>query len=694
MSRVRLGLIVFAVLLGLEASALAQSTTFGSSKTASSSTPAATPSMAQSAPQSANQKNKSAKNKQQTKPTKLADVVITATRITQPVSQVGTTVTVINHQQIQNQKIFQSSDALRQVPGVIVTQSGGPGTITDVSIRGSSSDQVLTLLDGVEVNTGGSGSFDFSNLMTDNTSRIEVIRGAGGSLYGSSAIGGVINQISQEGTGPAKFSLLSDGGNWGTTRQIATANGAYERLGYSGSVSYYSTGGFQSINSSYDNLSLTSRLDYHLTDDTVARFFGRYTFADVQLPEFSNDDPGAPLDPTAHQRTEFMLYKGEIDSNLTDKLLVRFFGSYVRDELRINKTPSPGLPNGESDDIPDEIWGSNLEAVYTWMEGFDTLAGFDFKYRWGRDGDNSTFPGSKPSITVFTADREEYAGYLQQQGRFFDGRVLVTGGFRVDGNSQFGKEVSPAWSVALPFDQYGVILRGSYSEGFEAPTFDELYFPGFGNPNLQATTSSEWDGGIEKRFGEYADITTTYFSRRIHDLVVDVPCTPTPGSCEFGIEPQNVGRTDTQGVEVVPSFYPFKGFSLSGNFTALDSTHRPLVSGLQQTRVPKHSASAVAQYKISNLFLFGDQFTSALFYQFVGDRQDIDTQAPFADHNHSNYQLFNLTLSYMLRQDYVPHLREEEAFVRIQNLFDRNYSQAFGFPAPPINFEAGIKLGM
>src|SRR5271154_2438683 len=499
----------------------------------------------------------------------LPDMSITATRISQPLSQLGMTVTVVDKQQIQDQKIQQTSDALREVPGVQVTQSGGPGTETDVSIRGSSSSQVLTLLDGVEVNTGGLGSYDFANLTTANASRIEVIRGAGGSLYGSSAIGGVINQISEEGTGAPKFSLLSDGGNWDTERQIATASGAIDRLGYSGSVSYYSTSGFQPVNSDNDNLSLTSRLDYHLTDDTVLRAFFRYTFADVGLPEFSNEDPGAPLDPTAHQRTEFMLYKGEVDSHLTDKLLVRWFGSFVRDEVRINKDPSPGLTNGESDDIPDEIWGTNLEAVYSWCRGFDTVAGFDFKYRWGRDGDVSTFPHSggfpaSTSITVFTEDREEYAGYLQQQGRFFDGHLLVTGGFRVDGNSQFGKEVSPAWSVALPFDQYGVTLRGSYAEGFQAPTFDDLYFPGFGNPNLQATTSSEYDGGIEKRFGEFASITTTYFSRRIHNLVVAVPCTFGPG-CPDGSLAGNVGRTDVQGVEVVPAVYPIKGLSLSGS---------------------------------------------------------------------------------------------------------------------------------
>jgi vitamin B12 transporter len=629
----------------------------------------------------------------QTVPIKLPDVVVTATRISQPSSQIGTTVTVIHSQQIEDQKIQQTSDALREVPGVQVTQSGGPGTITDVSIRGSTTDEVLTLLDGVEVNNGGSGSFDFANLTTDNTSRIEVIRGAGGSLYGSSAIGGVINQITEEGTGAPKFSLLSDGGNWATERQVATASGADGRLGYSGSVSYYSTDGFQSENGQYDNLSLTSRLDYHLTNNTVLRGFARYTFADVGLPEFSNIEPGAPLDPTAHQRTEFMLYKGEVESRLTDKLIVRGFGSFVRDEIRLNKTPSPGLLFSESDDIPDEIWGSNLEAIYTWLPGFATLAGFDFKYRWERDEESSTFPPSAPSVTVFAVHREEYAGYVQQQGRFFHDHLLVTGGFRVDGNSQFGKEVSPAWSVALPFDQYGIIMRGNYSEGFEAPTFDELYFPGFGNPNLQATTSSEWDGGIEKRFGELAGITVTYFSRRIHDLVTDVPCTPTPTSCEFGLEPENVGRADMQGVEVVPSVYPFKGFSLSGNFTALDSTHQPLITGLEPVRVPKHAAAAVAQYKVHDLFTRGDQFTSALFYQFVGDREDLQTQPPFGDENHGSYQVFNLTLSYELNHGFVRYLNHEEAFVRIQNLFDRNYSQAFGFPAPPINFEAGVKLG-
>ena len=145
-----------------------------------------------------------------------------------------------------------------------------------------------------------------------------------------------------------------------------------------------------------------------------------------------------------------------------------------------------------------------------------------------------------------------------------------------------------------------------------------------------------------------------------------------------------------QGVEVAPAVRPFKGFSLSGSFTGLDSTHRPAHPGLQPIRVPKKSHGS-GRIQKANSFK-GDQFVSALSYQFVGDREDIN--GADGDENHGNYQLFNLTLSYKLADLMVPHLNHEEAFVRIQNLFDRHYSQTFGFPSPPVNFEAGIRVSL
>ena len=155
-------------------------------------------------------------------------MVVTATRIPQPISEIGTTITVVEDPQIQEQKIQQVANVLRQVPGVQVTQSGSPGAVTDVSIRGATPSQTLVLVDGVEVNAGATGSFDLSHLTTDNLDRVEILRGAGGSLYGSQAIGGVVNVLSQEGDGPPTASLLSGGGNRATSQQVATVSGAEE----------------------------------------------------------------------------------------------------------------------------------------------------------------------------------------------------------------------------------------------------------------------------------------------------------------------------------------------------------------------------------------------------------------------------------------------------------------------------------
>ncbi len=147
-------------------------------------------------------------------------MVVTATRIPQPIGEIGTTITVVEDPQIQAQKIDRVADVLREVPGVQVTQSGSPGSNTDVSIRGATPSQTLVLIDGVEVNAGATGSFDFANLPTDNLDRVEVLRGAGGSLYGSQAIGGVVNVLSQEGEGPPTASMLSEGGNRATSSKL------------------------------------------------------------------------------------------------------------------------------------------------------------------------------------------------------------------------------------------------------------------------------------------------------------------------------------------------------------------------------------------------------------------------------------------------------------------------------------------
>ena len=636
---------------------------------------------------------------------KLNPIVVTATRIPQPIGEIGTTITVVEAPQIQEQKIDRVADVLREVPGVQVTQSGSPGSVTDVSIRGATPSQTLVLIDGVEVNAGATGSFDLGNLTTGNLDRLEVLRGAGGSLYGSQAIGGVINVLSQEGDGPPTATLLSEGGNRATSNQVGTISGAQGNLGYSGAVSYFSTEGYRPVNDNSDNLSLNGRLDYHLGDDTVLRGFARYIASNVSLPNL-NEASGSPLDPTAHQRNEFMLFKGEIEHHFGENVLVRANAYYVRQDLRATSTPYKGFVGSEEDRVPDETRGGLIEGVFTWprLEGFRTLVGFDFKDRWVRSNGIFTFANFTPppplvtSITVFRARRQEYAGYLEQEGSFLDGHVLVTGGFRVDGNSQFGKEVSPAWSVAIPITKISTTLRGSYTEGFRAPSFDELFFPGFGNPDLKPEISSEWDGGFTTNFGERASITATYFSRRVKNLIVTVPCKVGP-TCPFGSEAGNASRVDVQGVEVVPSLTIAKGLTLSGNVTVLDETHAdaplPFATAFltppRPLRVAKHTASALLEYVRSGSFLPHDKITANVNYIFIGDRDDITVSGVPPIANHSAYSLVNAVVSYTIG---IPlnHVHNEEVFARVNNLMDRNYSEAFGFKAPTINVLAGVKL--
>jgi vitamin B12 transporter len=632
-----------------------------------------------------------ASNKQEAQ--KLKPVVVTATKIEQPLDEIGTTVTVVDNSQVEAQKIDRVETVLRQVPGVQVTRSGSPGSVTDVSIRGATAAQTLILVDGVEVNAGATGSFDMANLTTDNLDRIEVLRGAGGSLYGSQAIGGVINVLSQEGEGAPKASLVSEGGNRATSRQLASVSGAEGNLSYSGALSYFSTEGYRIANDNSDNLAGAARLDYHLGDDTVIRGFARYIASNVSLPNFSVFS-GIPLNPTAHDRNEFMLFKGEVEHHFCENLLVRANAFFVRQDQRTTSTPYIGNPSSEDDRIPDETRGGLIEAVYTWAAGIRTLVGFDFKDRWVRSDSISVFPNFLPppapplitSVSNFNARRQEYAGYLEQEVSLFDGHILATGGFRVDGNSNFGKEVSPAWSVAIPLEKISTTLRGSYSEGFRAPSFNDLFFPNFGNPNLQPEVSSEYDGGFTTNFGERASFTATYFSRRVRNLIVAVPC-PT---CLFGSQAGNAARVDTQGVEIVPSVTVAKGLTFGGNVTILDETHADAPgSTARPLRVAKHTASALLQYQRGGVFREHDRITANLNYIFVGDRDDITLTSGIA--NHPAYHRVDAVVSYALGLP-LRFVRNEEAFARVSNGLDRQYSEAFGFKAPPVNFLAGVKL--
>src|SRR5690606_13883637 len=161
-----------------------------------------------------------------------------------PRAQLGTAVTVITGEDLQRQQIRHAADALRSMPGVSVNRTGSPAGLSEVRIRGAEHNQTLVLIDGIEANIGSSGGFDFSNLSTEDIERIEVIRGPHSALYGSNAIGGVINIITKKGGGPLSITARAEGGSFGTKSGAARVSGGNGRVWGAATVQHESSEGF------------------------------------------------------------------------------------------------------------------------------------------------------------------------------------------------------------------------------------------------------------------------------------------------------------------------------------------------------------------------------------------------------------------------------------------------------------------
>ena len=623
----------------------------------------------------------------------LGTVVVTATRTEQPIERATTSISVITRDEIESRDAPAVIDVLRDVPGVDVSQSGSPGSTASVFIRGANADQTLVLIDGTEVNSPTLGDFDFGILNTDNIDRVEVLRGSGGTLYGSEAVGGVINVITQRGEGPPHLTLLNEGGNGDTQRHRLSVSGAEGIVGLSGSLSYQSAGGFRPINDDYTQLAGSLRLDADLLEHGTLRGFFRY--GDSNLGLFNNLNFLAPFtpDPNARFSDELYLFKGEWEHRPVDSFTYRVAGSVVHDTETF--TDPDALTNfgfSTLSRIPTQITTGEAQANYYAGSIGITTAGFEFKEKEARPKSiNATFDPTGPPLAEqrFSPSRSIYSGYLQQQILLLDDRLVGSGGFRVDGDEDFGREVSASWSVGYLQDwdhtgRWATRVKGSYAEGFKAPTFNELFFPNFGNPGLDAETSSEYDGGAEQRlWGEWVSVDATYFNRRTSNLIQSA-LNPATGL----LIAQNVGRVDVQGMETGLTLQPVRRLTLRGTYTYLDFD----VFGGAGTLVgrPHNRMAAVVRYQRSGLLRTGDALDLNTSVNFAGDRANFDPTT-FVIVNNTNYTVTNATATYSfaLRSRWFSRLG---VFTRIGNLFDRNYQEVLGFKSPPINFVLGTSL--
>jgi len=606
----------------------------------------------------------------------LPPVFVTSTRTEIPLQQVTTSASEITSQDIQNQQAEFVVEALRRVPGLEVVQSGSNGTNAAIFIRGSNSDHVLVLIDGVEVNSTTLGAFNLAHLTTDNIERVEVIRGSGGTLYGSQAIGGVINIITKKGQGPLEAGLSLEGGNGWTNRQLLSLQGAAGKLGYFFTGSHLSSEGFRSVNDDYRNLTSSARLDYQATED--ARLTGIFQFIKTNVGLFNNNNFASQPDPNAREAGTQYLAKGEWQQKIFPNWDYRISGSMFKEHF----TDTDNVDNCVFFGSPCDF--SRTHDIFrTRTDTGELQTNYRFK-EWSTTTFGSQYQ-RKSADTSGGIDRaiRNLSYYLQEQLQFLDERLITVSGIRLDDNQSFGTAWTPSFSAAYLFRETGTKIKTSYAKGFKAPSLNDLFFPAafgcpaFGNPNLRPERSWELDAGVEQNLlNDRVKVGATYFHREVKDLIEGRPIPDDPFGC---FRAQNVGRARFDGVEWTLAVKLLEALTLNANYTYLDWD-------TADGKLPRRSRNVG---NVTLNYVYGGWNTN-LSANIVGRRDDFRAASPFGDITQPGYAIFNLASYYVLPWR-MPAVKELTLLGKIDNLFNKKYEQANGFRAPPLNFLLGVR---
>ncbi len=600
----------------------------------------------------------------------LPEIVVTATRYPVAPDSIASSVTVLRGDDLRAQGLRLVGDALRQVAGVHVVQSGPYGAAASAFIRGGESDYVKVLVDGVPVNQPG-GFYDFASLTTDNVERIEVLRGPGSVLYGSDAIAGVVQIVTRQGDGAMRFGASGEGGSFGTARWEASALGGSDRLGWSASLSRLTSDGTYDFNNDYRNTAASGRFRSRLDERTDLSLTGRYHDAKYNFP---TDFTGVPVDVnqfTTDETAAFGLDVGHRFSEVVEgRVLLGRSDIETRYENPADPPPGPGFAS--SDRTSTDRTSADARVQLTLPSGIRGLAGASVESQ--RQDVTGAFRESRRNWGLYTE-----ATFLPVS------RLQITAGGRLDENEKFGS----FWTyraAALAFASPTTKLRTSVGTGFKEPGFFENFDSPFslGNPELRPERSFSVEGGVEQELARgAASVGVTVFAQRFRDLIQFTFVPPAPGGPNYF----NVASANANGVEAVVDVRPRGPVRGSVTYTRIWSEvtdagfdsgdAATFVEGERLLRRPSDALSVRLETAVADRARLGAVFS------WVGTRDDIRF-GQFPEPNQRvelpAYTTLDLsgTLTVLHSRSGVPGL---DLTARVENLFDESYQQVVGFPA-------------
>lgn len=613
------------------------------------------------------------------------DVVVTANRVETPEKEVASSVTIITSEDLVRTRKTSVLDALREVLGLSVYQNGGSGAAASVSIRGANNEHTLVLLDGLELNDpiNPSRSFDLAHMPLGQVERIEILRGPQSPLYGSDAMGGVVNIITRTGRGKPSLVLSSEAGSLGSFAGNLGVQGSSGGADYAFAGHLARTAGVSAASAAYPgnvekdghrNLSLSAKFGLAVAPETRLSLTLGATRARTEIDNFGGpggDDPNSVQDYAASlARLQFrnLSPNGSWERTLSV--------SWLQAKRDYSNPPDESHPL----DSEEAAYRSALIKL-DWQNNFflgpsHTLtAGAEFEQEEGRS-DYTAESAWGPVESRFPSTRAGSAGLYVLDRWSLGGRMFVSTGLRADRHSRSGSAVTFRVTPAYLFHSTGMKLRAAIGTGFKSPSLYQLFAPGtswgpIGNPDLRPERTTGWEAGLEQRLsGERLVLGLTYFRNAFRDLI----------DFDFTLGYVNVGRARTAGVEISLESRPASQVLFRAAYTGLRAVDLTTGEGLLRRPRDKFSAGLSVP-----LFGRADLSASVLY---TGRRLDRDfSEFPYPTVTLPGYALLGLALAAPVGPGF-------DLFLRLDNLLDARYEPVWGYGAPGFTLSAGLRLAL
>lgn len=573
----------------------------------------------------------------------LKDVVVTASRVEQPRSKVIGDITVIERPEIERMGAGSFTDLLRLQPGVQISSNGGAGTSSNIFLRGTNDQHVVVLVDGLRINSATLGTTSYENLPLAQIDRVEILRGPASSLYGSDAIGGVIQIFTRKNTsGSPSFNAAAGVGSFNTKTAEAGFNAGYKNLRYGINVSSMESDSFSAKrirnnafdkdNDGYRNLSVNAYADLTIIDGhTVGLQF-------FESKATSHFDSG--FDNTINQilQSYAVTSKNQLSEIWHSTLKVGMSKDDSDSSARPNNNPTSSSfnPSGMSTFTTEQkqiFWQNqiklplgNLILAYDRLEQ-DVVSISNVKTRYNRQRDNNSF------LVSYLLDHNNHALQLSLR----EDHNTQFGNY-VTGGAGYGYRFSPAWRVSA-----------SYGNAFKAPTFNQLFFPNFGNENLNPEKSDNVEASLNYETAKL-NAGVTLFKNKIRDLI-EFSGPPS------GFNPVNVAKAEITGATLVGNWELSDNLVLMANLTV----QSPKNENTDQLLIRRGNRyGTVSLLHRSGDFQWGAEVTASS----VRYNNATNTKVM------QGYALLNLSASYQLNPEW-------KLEARANNVLDKDYVLAF-----------------